>query len=97
MEYEFRPGDLAVMSNKNGIAKEFRGLMCRIVSVNNGYGLAKVAFDVDPRSKLEGMYTAELGSLTPRCQSMQRSACRIFWMRCEAKSCFIVGGGIIEF
>lgn len=65
MDYEFRPGDLAMVSNKNGIAKEFRGLMCRIVSVNNGYGLAKVAFDVDPRSKLEGMYTAELGSLNP--------------------------------
>ena len=39
MEYEFRPGDLAVVSDKNGIAKEFRGLMCRIVSVKNYYGI----------------------------------------------------------
>ena len=64
MDYEFRPGDLAMVSNKIGIAKEFRGLMCRIVSVKN-YGLAEVAFDVDPRSKLKGTYTAALGSLTP--------------------------------
>ena len=64
MDYEFRPGDLAMVSDKRGIAKEFRGLMCRIVSLRS-YGLAVVAFDVDPRSKLNGTYTAALGSLTP--------------------------------
>lgn len=65
MDYEFRPGDLAVVSNKIGIAKEFRGLMCRIVGVDNNFDLASIVFDVDPRSKLEGTYTASLGSLTP--------------------------------
>lgn len=65
MDYEFRPGDLAMVSDKNGIIKEFRGLMCRIVDVASSYGLAKVVFDVDPRGKLEGTYTASLNSLTP--------------------------------
>lgn len=71
MDYEFRPGDLAMMSDKKGIAKEFSGLMCRIVSIRS-YGIAVVAFDVDPRSKLKGVYTAELGSLTstvPECSA----------------------------
>lgn len=64
MDYEFKPGDLAVVANTKGIAKEFRGLMCRIVSVKI-YGIAEVAFDVDPHSKLPRTYTASLSSLTP--------------------------------
>lgn len=54
-----------MVSDRNGIVKECRGLMCRIVDVANSYGLAKVVFDVDPRGKLEGTYTASLNSLTP--------------------------------
>lgn len=65
MDYEFRPGDLAMVSDKNGIVKEFRGLMCRIVGVDDTYGLAQVVFDVDPRGKLSGTYTATFSSLTP--------------------------------
>ena len=65
MDYEFKPGDLAMVSDKNGIAKEFRGKMCRIVSVNNNHDLARVVFDVDPCGGLEGRYTASLRSLAP--------------------------------
>lgn len=66
MDYEFRPGDLAMVSDKRGVLKQFRGLMCQIISVDNTYGYAEVIFDVDPRSKLKGTYTAALRSLTPK-------------------------------
>lgn len=65
MDYEFRPGDLAVVSDKKGILKQFRGLMCRIVNVDDTYGIAEVVFDVDPRGKLNGTYTATFNNLTP--------------------------------
>lgn len=73
MDYEFRPGDLAVVSNKMGIAKEFRGLMCRIVSVKN-YGIAV--------SWKERTLRHSAPSL-PRCQSVRRKWFQIFSLKCE--------------
>lgn len=79
MDYEFRPGDLAVVSNKKGIAKEFRGLMCRsiieryrgltcrVVDAADFDGYVRIVFDEDPNGEPGRIYTASTEALIRLC------------------------------